>query len=582
MAGKKKHIALRIIISSVLIIMVLAGSALIWLSYNYKRIIMLRFPAMIEKGSDSIYHASIEDIDIHFLSRTATIKGLKLWPDKEQAKAVRARKTHIPTTLSTLNAPLVEIYGITWIDLLTSHSLDCDHVIVHDLVWLMEANPDPEDSLFEKKKKGEPELMRIRVARGDILQRTVTYKYEGAKTKFSCILCGGTGLLNHFVYNLDMNDSKDSNLFLYGNSGYVRPDSFLFIKTGNRYTVKKPNLDFETGTHSITLKSVKLENLVNVNEETRKAQEVYNLKFPNIVITGLNWNQLVNDGMLQANEIQATNPLIDIRYISENTTPKGRMGDYPNQQLHEVGLKTNIMKLTMKDGLFRFTQPVEKSQQEGIIELEHLDCEITNITNMDSIVSRHDNCAIKIKAKYNHKSNVAGTINLTLGNVKGHFTMDGYLENLDAADVTKQTQAFALFEVTSLHMSKIDVKLEGDETYVAGGLTMLYQDLKISFLKFQGDHRKNKKGPLSFIANTILLYPQNPMPNKEVRQVTTTFARDTTKGFVSMVWENILRGAKKTAIRSNAMINVVDGPETTKGEKPKKGIFKRLFGKKNK
>jgi len=65
-----------------------------------------------------------------------------------------------------------------------------------------------------------------------------------------------------------------------------------------------------------------------------------------------------------------------------------------------------------------------------------------------------------------------------------------------------------------------------------------------------------------------------------VRTVTTSFARDTTKGFISLVWENIYRAAKKTAVREKVIITLTDGPETTKGEQPKRGILKRLFGKK--
>jgi hypothetical protein len=40
------------------------------------------------------------------------------------------------------------------------------------------------------------------------------------------------------------------------------------------------------------------------------------------------------------------------------------------------------------------------------------------------------------------------------------------------------------------------------------------------------------------------------------------------------------RAAKKTAVREQAIVTVTDGPETSKGEKPKKGFFTKLFGKK--
>ena len=578
MATPKKSIALRIILSMFAVIILAVVIVLSWASLNYKHIIMQRLPGIVAKGSDSLYHVSLQDIHINFFTGNATITGLRLWPDKQQANTLRSRHQKIPVTLSTVSVPAAEIYGISWMHLLTSHSLDCDHVIVHRLEWLMEAHPHPEDSLFTRKKSGKPMIERITIAHGDVQQPDVTYKYQDG-IHFSVLMKGGTGVLNRFVY--DMDDSKDTSNFLYANNGFVRPDSFIFLKQGSRYIVKHPNLDFETGERNVRLKSIRVSHLTDIDEQSGKVKEVYNLDFPYVDIIGTNWNKLVNDGILSADEINTSKSLIDMRYISQYSSPHNKMGDDPNQQLHQIGLKTYIKELNIKNSLFRYTEPNEQSQQEGIIELEGMNCSISNITNLDSVIRKNNNCIIKLQANYNHKSPVNGTIDLFLGDTHGHFKLDGYLENLDAADITKQTQALALMAVTSLHLSRIEMHQEGDETYVKGDLTMLYEHLKISLLKFKSDKRKSKRGPLSFLANALVLYPDNPMKGKEVRTVSTTFARDTTKGFISMIWENVLRGAQKTAVRSDALINIAEGGESKKGEKPKKGLFKRLFGKKH-
>ena len=349
MAIKKRLIALRIIFSILLIILLLVGGVIIWLSYNYKQVILTRVPAMIAKSSDSVYHMSMQDISINIFKSNATITGLKIWPDKAQAKALRARQKHIPTTLSTVNLPLAEIYGISWLDLITNRSFNCDQVVVHQLKWLMEAEPHPEDSSFPARQKQKPMIGRITATHANVLQPDITYKYEGKKTHFSGMLKGGTGALEHFVYDNDQ--TKDTSNFLYAHSGVVRPDSFIFIKTGSRYTVRKPKVDFETAPRQITLKAVKIDHLTDMNEESGKIQEIYNLDFPLIDIDGLNWNKLINDGLLTATVINAARPVIDIHYISSSATPHSKMGDYPNQQLHQVGLKTNIGMLSMKDGL---------------------------------------------------------------------------------------------------------------------------------------------------------------------------------------------------------------------------------------
>ena len=126
----------------------------------------------------------------------------------------------------------------------------------------------------------------------------------------------------------------------------------------------------------------------------------------------------------------------------------------------------------------------------------------------------------------------------------------------------------------------MDMHITGDETYSQGDFTVLYENLKISLFKFDSKARKGRHGPLAFVGSALLLYPSNPMPNQDVRKVTTSFARDTTMGFIGGLWQNIFRAVKKTALRNNDIATFTDGPETGKGEQPKKGFFKRVFEKK--
>ena len=179
-----------------------------------------------------------------------------------------------------------------------------------------------------------------------------------------------------------------------------------------------------------------------------------------------------------------------------------------------------------------------------------------------------------------NKSPLSIKFELGLKDTTGKFMVDGYLKDLGGDEVTPQAQAFTIVKVTSFHLQEMDMHIEGDQTYSKGDFTVLYHDLKISLFKFDTKHREGKKGTLAFLGSSLLLYTDNPLPGKDVRKVSTSFARDTTKGFVNTLWQHMYRAAKKTAMREKVLITVTDGPETSKGEKPKKGLLKRLFGKK--
>ena len=577
MAGSKKRKLLHIILLSVLLVIAGVAGYLIWFSHHYKQVIKDRLPEIVLKSTDSVYHISFSDIDISIFDRHITIYDLKLWPDMKQVNALKQQRRRTPPTLSTVSIPLLEAYGITWENLIEKKSLDCSNVVVHDLKWLMVCQPAIGDSLFGHDKRQTPAINRVTSARVDFNNPDITYNYIGQKENFQCYMKGGTAVLNNFVYNYDQ--SKDTSLFLYAHSGKVRFENFIFNKPSGHYSIITPDLDFATTPNTVTLKLIKIKHMVNHDPETGKEKENYNLGFPAIELVGFNWNRLIDDGELIIPKVNATAPTIEIRYIRENADKNGRKGSYPNQLLLQVGLKTDIKELNINKAHFKYTELTKKGD-EGTIEFGDIKGTFSNITNMPEVITCDKSCVVKLQGKYMDKSDVAANFDLGLADAQGHFTLDGNIKNLTGDEVSQQAQAFTIVKVTSFRLARMDMHIEGDQTYSKGDFTVLYDGLKLSLFKFDSKQRQGQRGPFAFVGSALLLYPGNPMPHKEVRKVTTSFARDTTMGFISVLWQNMYRAVKKTAVREPAIVTISDGPETSRGEQPKKGFFKRLFKKK--
>ncbi len=577
MASTRKHRALYIVLSCLAVIIAGAIGYAVWLSHHYKSVIADRLPGIITKSTDSLYHISFTDINVSLYDHTVTITDLKLWPDEQQAKALRSQHRHIPPTLSTVSIPKIEASGIAWEDLASSKSLDCQHIDVHGIKWLLLCHPHPADSLFTRDKHKEPKISRVSAALVTVTDPDITYHYEGAKENFYCYMKGGHAEVNDWSYNDDQ--KTDTNTFLFAHSGKVRLQSLTFSKPTGRYVVNSPDIDFSSTPNSVVLKSVKLNHMVNYDQQTKKQKEIYNLSFPSVELVNFNFYQLVNDGELMVPKIHAEQPNIDIHYIRENAPKNGRTGSFPNQLLLQVGLKTNIEQVNIQKGHFKYTEVTPKGD-EGVIEFTNIHGQFSNITNIPAIIAKDKSCIIKLQGKFMNKSDLSATFDFSLANNKGCYKVDGFLTNLDGEEVTPQAQVFTIVKVTSFHLNRMDMHIEGDEAYGKGDFTVLYQDLKISLLKFDTKLREGKHGLFAFLGSAVILYPSNPMPGKDVRKVSTSFTRDTTKGYISTIWQHMFRAAKKTAVREQGIVTFTDGPETEKGEKPKKGFLKRVFGKK--
>ncbi len=548
-----------------------------WFSYNYKSILASRLPEMITRSTDSIYHISFKDITISFWDHNITLTDVKLWPDEKQVANLRSQRRSVPPTLSTVSIPSLVGTGISWYDIFSNKSLDCKHVVVYNLNWKMNCSPHPEDSLFTHDEKKKPKISRVTSAVVDFVKPEVDYYYKGSKENFDCTMKGGKVALQNFVYNFDQ--KIDTSLFLYARSGKVRFEHFVFSKPAGRYIINAPILDFETTPNSVTLKSVKIKEMADNDPQTGKTKETYDLDFPSIELHDFNWSKLIYDGVLRIPKGVAVGPYISIRYIRENNKARGRKDSYPNQLLLQVGLKTSIHEMDINSGHFKYTEVTPKGD-EGTIEFSGIHGSFDNITNIPRAIAKRKECIVKLAGKFMNKSDMDVTFTLPLTDSTGRYTVDGYVTNLDGDEVTPQAQVFTIVKVTSFHLNRMDMHIEGDQSYGKGNFTVLYQDLKISLFKFDTKMREGKKGALAFVGSALLLYPSNPMPNKEARKVSTSFARDTTKGFIGGIWQHMFRAAKKTAVRENAIVTLTDGPETNKGDQPKKGFFTRLFGKK--
>jgi hypothetical protein len=570
MAGdRKKHTVLFVFLAILLLILFSAGGCVLWFSYNYKQILHKRLPAMIAKGSDSIYHMSFTDVDISLYHRTVTLTNVRFWPDSNKANELRQQGHYSPNTTSAFVIPRLEASGISWKNIFSGNrTVQCSNLVVYGIDWFMETKKHQNDMSMVMEKASKPFISRFTILTTEFVKPHLTYHYVG-KT-----------ILNNCAFDHD--PKKDTSTFLFATDGSVRPDSFEFKKDGHMHYVRNPNVDFVSGPASVTLKHVSMKPLTDFDDIKGHDVIRYNLNFPAIELVNFNWQKLISNDVLACSDVIAPEPLIDIRYFRDNAPEKSRTGDYPNQLLRQA-IKTNIRALHVKNERIKYTEPVTKNNEEGTIEFTKLNATFTNIVNIDSLVAKNNNCRVKVETKFMNKSPINIVFDLSLTDPKGHFSMTGTVKDLGGEEVTKQAEAFTIAKVTSFHLSHMDMHVEGNESSADGHFTMLYQDLKISLFKFKSNERKGKTGPLSFLADLLILYPSNPMPGKEVRTVSTSFVRNPKEGFFTLIWKNIYRGAKKTAVRSDALVNATDGPETGKDAEPKKlGFFKRLFGRRNK
>jgi hypothetical protein len=576
---------MRILLGAVLFILLGVVVFASWLSNHYKQIIRDRLPGIVARASDSLYKISISDIDIDFLTRDVTARNVRLWVDTAREQELRAQG-RLPAVLLNISIPQLKLAGVKWAEIVSDKSLYCRYLeVVGPKVWIdaIPASEDTSKQLAGVPDTGEakkPMVNHLAFGTIELLRPQITYHFQGADS-FYCDFDGGIVRLIDWAYS--SSEPKDPTRFLFAKSGLLAVDNFSYRKPGSLYSVQSANVHFRSDEDTISIHDFIVAPIVKKDEFYKRSggiqREMYHVRFAKIDFVGLNWKSLIDDKNLFTKAVVLDTPRIDIffsRYYKPSN--KSKMGRFPTQLLQRLKLKLNLPEVYVANGHLKYAEVNEKTGKTGIVTFDDVRGVLSNVTNVDSLVSRNKYSIVKLRGNLLNGSDVSAEFNFLLPDTNGYFTLDGNVRDLNANQISDQSKALALAAIRSFHMSNMDMHIEGDQTFARGRFTMLYDSLSIMLEKVDSNMRMKKKGLLSLVANTLVLYPSNPMPGADPRTVETYIERDKLKSFFNLIWKNIYQAAQKSTLRNQQILDLVKSQPDKNGKK--KGIFKKLFGRK--
>jgi hypothetical protein len=335
---------------------------------------------------------------------------------------------------------------------------------------------------------------------------------------------------------------------LIGKSNWLlSADGFSFLSEDKRYkmSVGKFNINSAASTMSLGNFSVTPQiSEANFAKTIKYQEDLFNLNFNHIEMTGLNARLLVTDRRIEA-ETVSMQPEIKIfndRLVEPN--PASKVGKYPHQLLQKVKLPVNIKKLVIKNGYVAYKERAIVSKQSGTIFFKNINAVITNVTNAKDAISKNNIMALDASAMFMGVGNLQTNWKLPLNTTDGSFTMSGTIGSFNAEALSSITEPLGMVSIRKGTINKLTFEMTGNDLRAKGTSTLLYEDLKVDVLKKDSTDTK-KKDVESFLAN-LLIKDKNPM-NGETRVNEINNEREITKSFFNLVWKSIFAAAKKTA-----------------------------------
>lgn len=569
-----------------LLLVIIAGVTgfSLWFTNHYKGIIKAKLPGLVAKATDSLYQVSVEDISINILTRRVTVTGVRIWADTMRMAALyRAGKA--PLNYYKISAPSIQVSGVDWESMATDKELNLGKLSIYK-PEIVSTQP-PVDTLHpqqpEKKEKSALELVTIKNI--NIINPAVSYRICKQDTSVISIRGGNISMTN---WRLDPQQPKDQEHFLYAERAVIDLDSFSFRNPKSLYDVTLGHIRFATDSSTLALK--KLEVKTNVSHadfyrSTGHQKDIFHILFGEIQFQQFDWKRMQREQVFAARSASLDDALIDI-FFSRLPPPntESKMGNFPNQLLMKLPLKIDIPTLKVANGHFKYTEVNEDTKLPGVLMFDNISGSIANLTNVDAAVAANSTCTIKLHGNFMKKSPMDATFYFALNDKDGAFSVDGSMTDLDEAQINGTAKALAKAEIKSLHVNKLQLHVGGDQYSVKSDILVLYKDLEVDLKKVDGPKQLSGTPLLSFLANKVLLYKDNPMPGEEARTAHPVIKRDPYKSFFNQIWKCIFNGAQQIAIKSDNLEKALEAKQAEKGkpEKEQKSLLQHIFSRKKK
>jgi len=589
MSIKKRHTVGRIILGLLLLILMgLAGFGA-WFSSHYRQILKKQIPVWIAKATDSVYKVSIRDIRINIINRRVTVTGIELQPDSDRIALLKAQHRE-PSVVFSASIPQIRVWGVSWEAIATEKELNCNIIHIYGPNIRIVSTPKLVDSLHEQQpdtlpanQQKKPSISGVHIGRITVSDQSVDYMHIDTAGKYHCYLIGGS--INMRDWEFVPERPTDGARFLYAKQTTINIDSIAYVKDRSLYTIRARQMHFVSDSNLLSARDFAVHCKVSHDEFYRirgHQTDLLNFNVSAAELHNFRWRALIDSSLLAVDTITFREPVLD-DYFSRLVPPstQSKKGKFPIQLLTRLRQKVAVHYLHIRDGHVKYTEVNAQSHMAGVISFDGMNGGLSNLTNVPELISRNNRCVMRLNGMLWKHSPISATFTFSLSDPAASFSVDGQVQDIDASQINAPAKALALTEIPSVHIGKTMLHIDGDETHAQATVTMPYNDLKVVPQEVGEDKQLNKKHITSFLANTLLIYSDNPMPGKPIRTESSYVPRDLHKSFFNLIWKSLFNSIQKTAIRSDNMARKLEEKEKHPGQK-KKGFLSRIFGKKDK
>lgn len=538
---------------SLLLFITLTLIAASWyISVKLKPFIRNEIISLVKKSTHGLYQIQFGTIHTNFITGSASIADVKIIPDTTVFNQLIAQQS-APNNLYYIALNKLSIQHFhPWamyfnkeakIDLLLFDKPNISMVNKH-FEFNENRPPRPRKSPYDYIAKLFKSL-RIEV----IDFKDANFKYvnnNGLMPQIDSVANLNVTLKDWLI---DKHSATDTNrLYLLkdivvnvNNYSYATPDSMYFIKVDQ--------LDFASSTGKLNIKQFGLlprYNEANFAKVNGYARDRFAVQLNNLAMDGLNLPAYIQKQELITSQLHISDGMVSVYNDNSYAKPNfDKTGKFPHQLLQSLNAKLNIRKINLTNIDVSFAELDKSSKQIGKITFEKTSGVISNVTNMSREKSTQPMMHANLQSYVMGQGRLVVDFGFDLNSPKGAFSYKGELTNLDGKVLNKITKPLGMVQVNRGQIRKLAFNIKANENLALGKVDFTYNDLSVALMKKEeGKQRLVRKGLISFLANNLVIYSDNPSMDGKFTSASINYKREVTASFFNYIWKTLFQGVK--------------------------------------
>jgi len=521
---------LKVFLIIVITVLVLVGSiaviAPIFLNEPLKKALTEEF----RKQTDQDYTLDYSTFDIGIFARSISVDSVIVKPD--------SASPHI----RKISAQTISINGIQWFSLL-NRSFPKFKSIVIDKPNVEVFTRDFSSNAFSRSNGDEAEEISERISTFNLIINNGSGKLVRQNGEELVTVAD----LSLRAQDVDVNELLDGSELIFMDNLTINGSGIKWSMEKKLYQFTVGDFHFERKSEYISLENVALTPVVQkyrFSEILDRQIDRIDLIILELELIGFTLDSLASN-QLEIDSMQITGVQMEVFRDKQKERPAGYS---VKPLLNELATATdfsfglNTIKISDTDITYQEHKP--PSEEPGSISFNDINATITNLRTKSHPEFYEDSLRLDIDAMFMNTSPLTIDVGYAIFDNLNSHTVRLRLDSFDPKDASNMLNNVAFVEVEDGFIESLSANLELNSSASSGEVTLLYRDLKVSFLNKDNPQKKGlKQWAGDFIANTFVIKSNNLGDKPRVGII--SFPRDKEKSIFAYWWKSLLEGIKQ-------------------------------------